>query len=99
VMYRSAAQAKKKVAMASAKAVRSLYRLVKKPATLPSTRSAFQAACTRAANCAGWSSAAANKVLMWIMCLPSSYFQAVIHDENRPDACVDEAETVPAGRI
>src|SRR5260221_8112937 len=53
VMYKSAAQAKKKVAIARAKTVRSLYRLVKKPAMLPSTMSAFQVACTRFVNCAG----------------------------------------------
>src|SRR6266567_7322656 len=66
VMYRSAAQAKKKVAMASAKAVRSLYRLVKKPLMLASTSSVFQVVCIRAANCVGWSSAA---VLIVLRCM------------------------------
>src|SRR6266581_7994031 len=66
VMYRSAAQPKKKVAMATAKAVRSLYRLLKKPLILPSTMSAFTVVLTSVATCPGCSSAAANRVLMFI---------------------------------
>src|SRR5712692_2498322 len=65
-MYKSAAQPKKKVAMARAKAVRSLYRLVKKPLMLPRTMSVFTVAFTREMNCAGCSSAVAIRVLVCI---------------------------------
>src|SRR5260370_24726594 len=65
-MYKSAAQQKKKVAMARAKAVRSLYRLVKKPLMLPRTMSVFTVAFTREMNCAGCSSAVAIRVLVCI---------------------------------
>src|SRR5258708_9684212 len=63
VMCSSAAQAKKKLAIARAKAVRSLYRLVKKPVMLPRMTSVFQLAFTRFVTCSGWSSAVANSVL------------------------------------
>src|SRR6266852_352905 len=65
-MYKSAAQPKKKVAMARAKAVRSLYRLLKKPLMLPRTMSVFTVAFTREMNCAGCSSAVAIRVLVCI---------------------------------
>src|SRR6266566_4467503 len=65
-MYKRAAQAKKKVAMARAKAVRSLYRLVKKPLILPRTMSAFTVVFTSVVKCAGWSNAEANRVLAFI---------------------------------
>src|SRR5260221_7152642 len=66
VMYSSAAQAKKKVAIARAKAVRSLYRLVKKPVMLPRMTSIFQLALTRVVNCAGCSSAMAYRIFVVI---------------------------------
>jgi len=62
-MYKSAAQAKKKVAIARAKAVRSLYRLVKKPVMLPRMTSVFQPAFSRVVTCSGCSSAVANSVV------------------------------------
>src|SRR6266568_8124193 len=66
VMYRSAAQPKKKVAIARAKAVRSLYRLLKKPLMLPRTMSAFTAVFASVVNCDGWRNAVANRVLAFI---------------------------------
>src|SRR5207245_6888462 len=66
VMYSSAAQAKKKVAIARAKAVRSLYRLVKKPVMLPRMTSVFQLAFTRVVNCAEGSSAVAYRIFVII---------------------------------
>src|SRR5205823_8411684 len=88
VMYRSAAQAKKKVAMARAKAVRSLYRLVKKPLMLASTSSVFQVAFTRATNCAGWSSAA---VVIVLRCMIDVFLlpTAGAHAENCPNTRAD----------
>src|SRR5258708_38323111 len=80
VMYKSAAQAKKKVAIARAKTVRSLYRLVKKPAMLPSTMSAFQVAFTRFVNCVGCSSAVANRVLICMMSL--SFLLAGVYSDG-----------------
>src|SRR2546429_9939037 len=66
VMYRSAAQPKKRVAMATAKAVRSLYRLPKKPLILPKTMSAFTAVFTSLAICDGGNKAVADKVVALI---------------------------------
>src|SRR6266567_6541978 len=95
VMYKSAAQAKKKVAMANAKAVRSLYRLVKKPLILPSTRRTFQATRTRDANGTSWSRSVANKVFI-ADGSPSGAARA--HGAVLLDDRVSCAETAPAGR-